>query len=277
MSSRQRTSFFLRPAALSVCFCILAAACGLAATESPDCNELLRQAVANEKRNGDSGYYAWMDRLQKPRGVVTKLMVSTPQGIIARTLAYNDKPLSADERRQDDERINRLLDPEKMREKARKQQEDQQRLERILVALPDAFRCRYGDSSDARELRLECTPNPGFSPPNYETQVLQGMSAVILIDRDDRRITRIEGTLFKEVTFGWGFLGKLERGGFILITQSKVTAKHWDITQMKLVFNGRLLMVKPLHIEENDSSWEYRAVPSMSVKEALDYLRKAKS
>ena len=31
------------------------------------------------------------------------------------------------------------------------------------------------------------------------------MKTVILIDREDKRIARIEGTLFKDVTFGWGF------------------------------------------------------------------------
>ena len=258
---------------------LLTGVAALSASTAPtDANELLRQAVANEKRVSGSEFYAWMDRLQKPRGTVTKLMVATPQGIVARTVAYNDKALTADERRQDDERIIRLLDPQKMREKAKKQQEDQQHIERILTALPDAFRCEYAaDPPGERNLRLECSPRPGFSPPNYESQVLQGMNAVVLIDRDEHRIAKIEGKLFRDVNFGWGFLGRLNRGGSIEIAQSKVAGKHWDITEMKLVFDGRLLMVKPLRIEESESSWEYRPVPSMSVKEALEYLRKAKN
>jgi hypothetical protein len=236
-------------------------------------NDLLRQAVANEKLGGHDDYYAWIDRLQKPRGSVTKLMVNTPQGILARTIAFNDKALTPDERQQDDERTHHLLDPEKMREKAKKQQEDQQHIEHLLFALADAFQCEYAPTAhDDRNLRLECSPNPHFSPPNYESQVLQGMKTVILIDREDKRIARIEGTLFKDVTFGWGFLGRLNRGGSIEITQSRVVGKHWGITWMQLTFEGRVAVVKPLKIQETQTSWDYRPVPRMTVAQALEFL-----
>jgi hypothetical protein len=42
---------------------------------------------------------------------------------------------------------------------------------------------------------------------------------------------------------------------------------------MQLNFDGRIIMVKPLHIEETETSWDYRSVPGMSVSQALDYLR----
>jgi hypothetical protein len=237
-------------------------------------NDLLRQAVANEQVSANSEYFAWMDRVQKPRGSVTKLMVNTPQGILSRTLAINDQPLSAEERLQDDERDNRLLDAEKMREKAKKQQEDQQHIERLLLALPDAFHCDYAAAShEDRSVLLECSPNPKFSPPNYESQVLLGMKAEIEIDRDEKRISRIAGTLFKDVTFGWGFLARLNRGGRIEVNQSRVAGKHWGITHMQLDFEGHLIVIKPLHIEETESSWNYRAVPGMTVAQALEFLR----
>jgi hypothetical protein len=238
-------------------------------------NDLLRQAVAKEQNAANSEYFAWMDRVQKPHGSITKFMVNTPQGILSRTVAIDDQPLSADERRQDDERDNRLLDAEKMREKAKKQHDDQQHIERVLLALPDAFDCDYSSAShEERSLLMECSPNPKFSPPNYESQVLLGMKAEIEIDRQEKRITRIAGTLFKDVTFGWGLLARLDRGGHIEINQSKVTGKHWGITHMQLDFDGRLIVVKPLHMEETESSWNYRPVPGMTVAQALEFLRR---
>jgi hypothetical protein len=238
-------------------------------------NDLLRQAVAKEQNGANSEYFAWMDRVQKPHGSITKFMVNTPQGILSRTIAIDDQPLSPDERRQDDERDNRLLDAEKMREKAKKQHDDQQHIERVLLALPDAFDCDYSSAShEERSLLMECSPNPKFSPPNYESQVLLGMKAEIEIDRQEKRITRIAGTLFKDVTFGWGLLARLDRGGHIEINQSKVTGKHWGITHMQLDFDGRLIVVKPLHMEETESSWNYRPVAGMSVAQALEFLRR---
>jgi hypothetical protein len=244
-------------------------------TEPPSkANDLLRQAVAKEKASGKDEYYAWMNRLQKPRGSVTKLMVNTPQGLLGRTVAINDKALSAEERKQDDERINRLLDPDKMRDKAKRQREDQQHVERLLYALPDAFQCEYAPTArDDRNLHLECAPNPKFSAPNYESQVLQGMKTAILIDRDDERITQLEGTLFKDVTFGWGFLCRLNRGGRIEITQTRMADRHWGVTRTQLSFEGRIVVVKPLNIAETETSWDYRAVPRMTVAQALEFLR----
>jgi hypothetical protein len=239
-------------------------------------SDLLRPAVGNEKPGRGGDYYTWIDRLQKPRGSVTKLMVTTPQGILSRTIAVNDKALTPEERKQDDERTRRLLDPEKMRDKAKKQHEDQQHIERILFALPDALQCDYASSPhDEHNLRLECSPNPNFSAPDYESQVLQGMKAVILINREDKRIARIEGTLFKDVTFGWGFLGRLNCGGRIEITQTRVAGKHWGLTRMQLAFEGRILVVKPLNIIETQTSWNYRPVPGMTVAQALEFLRNA--
>lgn len=239
----------------------------------PAANDLLRQAVANEKLGSREEYYAWMDRLQKPHGSVTKLMVNTPQGILARTVAFNERALTPDERQQDEERIDRLLDPELMSEKAKKQHDDQQHIERILYALADAFQCEYASLQDERSLRLKCSPSPHFSPPNLESQVLQGMKSEIVIDRADKRISRISGTLFKDVTFGWGFLGRLNHGGSIDIAQSKVGGKHWAITSMQLSFEGRILVVKPTKIQETETAWDYRPVPRMTVAQALEFLR----
>jgi hypothetical protein len=237
-------------------------------------NELLRQVLAKEKPAGKDDYYAWMDRVQKPRGSVTKLMVNTPSGILSRMVAINDQPLTLLERQQDDERIDRLLEPAKMREKSRKQQDDQEHIQRLIRALPDALHCEYASAvHEDRNLRLECSPNPAFSPPNYESQVLQGMTAVILIDREEKRVARIEGTLFRDVTFGWGVLGRLNRGGHIEITQARVAGGYWGMTRMQLVFVGRIVLVKPLNIEETEDSWDYRPVPRMSVAQALEYLR----
>ncbi len=247
----------------------------VSATPAASPNETLRHAIQVEKNAAKDGYYIWTDRLQKPRGSVTKLMVSTPVGILSRTVAINDRPLTEEERKQDDDRINRLLDPAKMQEKAKRQREDQQHIERLLAAMPDGFHCEYNTAQrDDHNLHLDCEPNPGFSPPNFESQILGGMKASIAIDREDGRITRIDGTLYKDVNFGWGFLGRLSKG-HIEVVQSRVAGKHWGIQRLALSFDGRLIVVKPLHIEETETSWDYRPVQAMTVAQALEFLPSA--
>jgi hypothetical protein len=274
MPALPRTKVLKLPALIGVALLLLC--CAATAATQPTADALLREAVSHERRSPQEGYFAWMDKLSKPRGSVTKWMVSTPGGILSRVVAYNDRALTTDERRQDDGRIDRLRDPRQMRAKAARQADDRQHIERLLNSLPDGFRCQYAEAAEAGTLRLQCVPAPGFAPPNYESQVLQGMNATILIDAAEHRITRIEGTLVKDVNFGWGFLGRLNRGGRIEITQQKFAGGHWEITEMKLLFEGKLLMLKPLHIEENESNWEFRSVPAMDVPQALEYLRSVK-
>jgi hypothetical protein len=241
-------------------------------------NELLREAVANEKANANKAYMAWVDRVERPRGSITKLMVNTPEGLIARVVAFDDRPLSSAQRQQEDVRLERLLDPAVMHEKAGKQREDERRVERVLAALPDAFRCEYsGPQPQAATVRLDCLPNPKFSPPNYETQVLVGMKGEILIDRNERRLTRIAGTLFKDVTFGWGIFGRLKRGGHIEIEQSKVLPNHWSITLMAMHFHGKIMLLKSLHVDQTETCTNFEPVPEMNVAQALEFLRNAQT
>ena len=62
-------------------------------------------------------------------------------------------------------------------------------------------------------MKLKFKPNPAYKPPSHVEQVLTGMQGELLIDKETRRLARIDGTLFQEVTFGWGILGHLNKGG----------------------------------------------------------------
>ena len=50
---------------------------------------------------------------------------------------------------------------------------------------------------------------------------------------------------------------------------------HWDTTRMELKFDGKILMMKRLHIEETETEWDFRPVPKMNVRQALEMLRQS--
>jgi len=54
-------------------------------------------------------------------------------------------------------------------------------------------------------VRLKFRPNPKYSPPSHVEQILTGLEGYLLIDADQHRIAKIDGTLGKEVGFGWEF------------------------------------------------------------------------
>ena len=153
-----------------------------------------------------------------------------------------------------------------------------------MKALPDAFLYQYdgtepggqgiGKSGDAL-LRLRFHPNPKYVPPSRVEQVLVGMEGCLLIDARQDRIARIDGTLQKEVGFGWGILGHLDRGGHFLVEQVDVGNGNWEVSHIALAITGKILVFKTINYKSDEVMGEFRPVPSdLTFAQGLELLRK---
>jgi hypothetical protein len=110
--------------------------------------------------------------------------------------------------------------------------------------------------------RLKFTPNPSYSPPSHVEQVLQGMQGYLLVDAAARRIARIDGVLFRDVTFGWGIIGHLDKGGHFRVQQADVGDGSWDITAMSLRMTGKILLFKSISMTSDEVFSDFQPVPS---------------
>jgi hypothetical protein len=245
-------------------------------------NDLVRRAAANEIKANDSHvYFMFKDRTEEKGHSVTKEVIQTPQGGLLRTIAINDKPLTAEQRAKDDQKLQKFAnDPEARRKRREATKEEDQRDSLMLTSLPDTFLYRYmGEQAgpDGNPLvHLTFKPNPKFSPPNHETMVYQGMEGDMLIDPKAARIAKIDGTLFKDVDFGWGILGRLYKGGKFLIEQRDVGSGHWETTRESLQFTGKILLVKSLTISSTETTYDFRPVPTnITTAQALELLYKS--
>ena len=108
---------------------------------------------------------------------------------------------------------------------------------------------------------MKFRPNPAYSPPSRVEQVLQGMQGYLLIDATALRVARIDATLFREVSFGWGLIGHLDKGGQFFVQQAEVGDGDWEITQMTLKITGKLLLFKSLNMISDETLSDYRRVP----------------
>jgi len=255
--------------------CLLLCSAGVAAAQQIPPAELVRTAIHNEiKDDAHSKLFTWKERKFRERVPLIQRIVDTPSGELSRVMLIDGKPLSP--MQQKDERIRRMLDPAQLRRKQKEQKEDDERTSKMLSAIPDAFDFQYIDSTQApnghKLTRIRFIARPGFSPPNRESMVFTGMQGEMLIDETAQRLAKIDGTLFKEVNFGWGILGKLYKGGRFVVEQSEVAPSHWDTTRLILHFDGKALFIKPIHIDDNQTSWDYQPVPPMSVDQAMQFL-----
>jgi len=183
-----------------------------------------------------------------------------------------------EQQRREAKRVSEMIDPDRLARDRESRQEETARANLLLASIPEAFNFTYKGSSTSADghniITLNFKPRPGFEPPNNETKVFLGMEGVLTVDETASRLVKIDGTLFKDVTFGWGFFGRLFRGGRFVVEQIAVTPTHWVDNRSLFKFDGTILMFKSLHINDRDVAWSFRAVPPMTIDEALDYLDK---
>ncbi|HWY56389.1 MAG TPA: hypothetical protein VNZ03_18130 [Terriglobales bacterium] len=240
-------------------------------SESPV--ECVRRTVQRELAAGNGETKAiFVDRKETPHGSQTKLIVETCEGMAGMLIAVNGRQLTPQERQAEDARLSGLAsNADQLRKKQKTEKEDVDHTTRIMKALPDAFLYEPDGTTAANQqvgkpgdqlIRLKFRPNPKYSPPSHVEQVLTGMQGYLLIDAAQHRIAKIDGTLTKEVGFGWGILGRLNRGGNFLVEQAEVLPGRWEVTHMSLTFTGKELLFKNLNIKSDEVFSDFRSAPS---------------
>src|SRR5260370_39787747 len=161
-------------------------------------------------------------------------------------------------------------DRDDLRRKQKQEHEDAEHAVRSSEALADAFIYDFDGPEPGREgvgkvgdelVRLKFRPHPHYSPPSRVEQVLLGMQGYLLIDKNACRLAKIEATLFREVSFGWGILGHLDQGGSFLVQQADGGDGTWDVIHLRLDFTGKIIMVKHLAIRSEETFSDFRRRP----------------
>lgn len=249
-------------------------------------NDIVRQTVDRElaAANQPSHKQMFRSRKQTSKGSQTRLYVETNDAMAGMLIAINDQPLTPQQQQSETDHLNWLAgNPEQLRKKQAREKDDADRTLRIVKALPDAFRYKYaGTEAGAPYLgktgdelvRLEFTPNPAYSPPSRVEQVLAGMQGYLLIDTTAHRLAEIDGTLFREVSFGWGIFGHLDKGGHFRVQQADVGDGDWEITAMNLQITGKILLFKGLSMIWEEKLSDFHPVPDdLTFTKAVDILK----
>lgn len=255
-----------------------------------DPSELVRKAVQNEIKSANDGGSHFLFRGTKttPKGSTTKIYVETKDATAGLAIAYDGKPLTPEQRREEEERIERFVNnPEELAKKREQERENTERTLRITRALPEAFLYEYaGEEPGTPEIgrpgdslvKLNFRPNPHYQPPSHVEEVLTGMQGYLLVDATRYRIAAIDGTLFKEVGFGWGILGHLDRGGRFVVHQKEVGDNVWEFSSLTLSFTGKVLLFKSLNIKSTEVFGGFKPVPpDLNFAQALEMLKKEES
>jgi hypothetical protein len=247
--------------------------------------ELVRETVQNEINTNNPTKFMYREREETGHGSQTKLIVETKDVAAGMLVAINDKPLTEEDRQKENARLDQLVnDPRELKKKEKADREDTEHTNRIMKALPDAFLYEPdGVQTATKEIgnpgdelvRLKFRPNPDYNPPSHVEQVLTGMVGYMLIDKSKHRVAKIDATLEKDVGFGWGILGRLDKGGRFVVQQGTVDTGVWQVTRMDLDLTGRILLFKKLVVKSTQTFSDFHEAPAnLTFAQGVELLKK---
>jgi len=240
---------------------------------------MVARALATELRTARDTSHPMRFRLHKvsPRLTSTKEIIETKDGAVARLISRFDKPLSAADEQEEQARLDALLaDPKRQIHRKQGEDEDMGILLKLLRMLPKAFVYQYAGVAaepGGPVQKFTFRPNPGFNPPDMETQALTALTGELWIDEAHERVTRLEGHLQQDTDYGWGIVGKLNKGGWILLEQTDVGGQQWRIARFQMAMSLRIFF-KSKTFDTLEEMTNYTPVPAeLDYKQAIQMLR----
>jgi hypothetical protein len=263
-------------------FLFAAASPAQSALASPsDATALVRRAVQHRLEEDKNHHpVQYLIRKIDEHHDTTKLIVETKDGDVARLVAINGKPLSPETDKAELARLDDLAQHPELQEHRRKsEQKDTDRVNRILGLLPDALLYKFQGAVPCGAdqcYRISFKPNPNFAPPDLEANILRGVAGEVWVDQSQERLTRLDAHFISDVDFGFGIVGRLNKGGTVLLEQSDIGGRDWELTGMKLHVTGKIFLVKSLSSQVDEQMGHFAPVaPGMSYRDAIQLLKKA--
>jgi hypothetical protein len=229
--------------------------------ESP--HDLVKDVVYNELQERRQ-ISLWQYREEKRVASQTTIQqeVETRSGIVFRVLARQGQPLDAGAQKKETDRLNNLLrnsgEQARMRQEA---QAEEQRLQRLMSAMPEAFLYTYDGMAEGN-LRLKFQPNPAYNPQTYEARLYHALAGEIWIQPRVKRLVKIDAHILTEVDFGYGLLGRVEKGGSFQVVRQQVTENRWKTSILDVHISGRIVLFKAISKDQREVRTDFQPVSS---------------
>jgi hypothetical protein len=242
-----------------------------------DATQYVKDTINRQLNAEASDHTHWRYRIHREddKGSQDRDVIDTKDGQLARVLLINGQPLTVEQRAADEARMKKLVeDPNERAKRDKRAKDDDDKGNQMLRAIPEAFVFKY-EGFENGQVSLSFFPNPHYNAPTRELQVFRSMSGKVWIDRAERRLARMDGGLFEDVTFGWGLLGRLNKGGTFSIRQSRVGEGHWVYVSLDVKMVGHAVVFKSINVRQVERIYDFhRMNDNMTISEAYQLLEK---
>jgi hypothetical protein len=242
-----------------------------------DANEYVSQAIEHELAEQASDHARWRYHYHREdeKNNTDRDVIETSEGSLARTLLVWGHPLTADQRQKDLERMRKqVTDVEERARIAKRNKEDDEKVGKMLRAIPKALTFTYSGEENGL-VKLAFVPNPHYEPPTMEQKIFRSLSGTLYIHRAQNRLAGVEGTLFEDVNFGWGILGRLYKGGTFKVMMQDLGDGHWEQGSEEVNMIGRAVLFKTITRKQKEVYTDYHRMPdSITMSQAFEILQK---
>jgi hypothetical protein len=243
-----------------------------------DAREILRRSIELERKNQENWInYTYLERqLQRQFDSSDKLKsesiktydVTNQEGSPYRRLvARNDKPLSPEEQKAEEEKLQRSI--EERRHETKEQRDRrvaewrrrQEKQREPINELVDAFDLRIAGEENLNGRAawiIDGTPHPGYKPKSVATSFLPKMKARFWISKADNHWIKMDAETLDTVTYG-ALLIRIAKGAHITLEQTQVPGDDvWLPKRIALKGAARILLVKSVRAEVDFTYSDYR-------------------
>jgi hypothetical protein len=233
------------------------------AQPSEPTRQLIRETVYNELQDHNRHGY-WRYWVQQRVQSTTRLeeQVETADGPVTHLLQTNGHPVDAQTREEERARLERLMNsPQELASHRKDYVDDEKHVALIMALLPEAYVFEFaGDENGCHHLRFR--PSPTYVPRSLEARVAHAMSGDLWIDARMKRLSRLDGYVGENVDFGFGLLGRLDKGGWFRVQRVQVSPTEWKTQRLELHLSGRAVLFKTIARDTNELRGGFAAVPA---------------
>ena len=239
--------------------------------------ELLRRAaekdLENEKRLRD---YTYIQREEEHKldgqGKVKKVESRTSEVLVIygeqveRLVAKDDKPLSAEETKKEEQRIQKITDKRKnesdsdRRKRLEKEEKERADGRKFVLEIADAYTFRLIGSEllEGRDTwALEAEPRAGYEPKSREAKMLPKLRGRIWIDKTEMQWMKVDVITTDTISFGL-FLARVHKGTHIVFEATRVNEEVWLPKHVVFHIDVRLALLKNFNEEVEQTFRDYK-------------------
>jgi hypothetical protein len=233
---------------------------GCCVLRAQDAKSAVQQAVKVEIAKDEADHSCWVfhEVDQKPGNSVVQWVAQTSEGSVTRVLSKNGQTIPLQKQRNSVESF--VRDVNAQARQRRDNQRDDNQAAGLLKLLPVAFLwTETSENGDTTTYHFK--PDPKFQPPNREARVFAAMEGDMTVNTREQRIQELQGRLIHDVTFGYGLLGRLQRGGTFEVERREIGGGVWQITESHIHIHGHALLFKTISEEEDDVKTSFTREP----------------